>query len=58
MDRCCQKHHLTYLDKWDKTAHPMKKNQYGVFEITIPPTPDGKPVIPHNSMIKVRTPTW
>lgn len=43
-------------DKWDKKAHPMKKNEFGVFEITIPPTADGKPAIPHNSKIKVHTP--
>jgi 1,4-alpha-glucan branching enzyme len=32
----------------------MKKNDFGVFELTIPPTADGKPAIPHNSKIKVR----
>ncbi len=31
----------------------MTKNQFGVFELTIPPTADGKPAIPHNSKIKV-----
>ncbi|KAK4043609.1 alpha-glucan branching enzyme [Parachaetomium inaequale] len=41
------------FNKWDKTAHPMKKNEYGVFEITIPPTAGGKPAIPHNSKIKI-----
>ncbi len=35
----------------------MKKNEFGVFEITIPPAADGKPVIPHNSKIKVNTAT-
>lgn len=34
----------------------MKKNEYGVFEITVPPTADGKPAIPHNSKIKASTP--
>jgi len=30
----------------------MKKNEFGVFEITLPPV-DGQPAIPHNSKIKV-----
>jgi 1,4-alpha-glucan branching enzyme len=35
----------------------MTKNEYGVFELTIPPTADGQPAIPHNSKIKVGTPS-
>jgi len=31
----------------------MKKNEFGVFEITVPPTADGQAAIPHNSKIKV-----
>ena len=31
----------------------MTKNEYGVWEITLPPV-DGKCVIPHDSKIKVR----
>lgn len=31
----------------------MKKNDFGVFEIVLPPK-DGQPAIPHNSKIKVR----
>jgi hypothetical protein len=30
----------------------MTKNEYGVFEVTVP-AKDGKPAIPHNSKIKV-----
>ncbi|KAK4100988.1 glycoside hydrolase family 13 protein [Parathielavia hyrcaniae] len=41
------------FNKWDNTAHPMTKNEFGVFEITIPPTADGHPAIPHNSKIKI-----
>jgi 1,4-alpha-glucan branching enzyme len=33
----------------------MKKNEFGVFEITIPPLAGGKPAIPHNSKIKAST---
>jgi len=32
----------------------MSKNQYGVFEIVVPPKADGQAAIPHNSKIKVR----
>jgi hypothetical protein len=31
----------------------MKKNEFGVFEITVP-AKDGQVAIPHNSKIKVR----
>lgn len=41
-------------DNWDWTAHPMKKDAFGVFEIVLP-AKDGQPVIPHNSKIKVRS---
>lgn len=30
----------------------MKKNEFGVFEVTVPGK-DGKPAVPHNSKIKV-----
>lgn len=30
----------------------MKKNDYGVFEITVP-AKNGQPAIPHNSKLKV-----
>lgn len=33
----------------------MKKNPYGVFEITLP-SENGKPAIPHNTKVKVRRP--
>ncbi|KAK1779396.1 hypothetical protein QBC45DRAFT_477772 [Copromyces sp. CBS 386.78] len=41
------------FNNWDRNAHRMKKNDYGVFEITIPPTAPGQPAIPHNSKIKI-----
>ena len=31
----------------------MKKDQYGVWEVIIPPNPDGTCAIPHDSKIKV-----
>lgn len=39
-------------DKWNRISHPMTKDRYGVWEITIPPQ-DGKCAIPHDSKIKV-----
>ena len=43
---------LRLADNWDVTAHPMTKNSFGVWEITLP-AKDGVPVIPHDSKIKV-----
>ncbi|KAI9015855.1 1,4-alpha-glucan-branching enzyme GBE1 [Phycomyces nitens] len=40
------------FNNWDVNAHPMKKNEYGVFEIVLPPKA-GKPVIPHGSKVKI-----
>ncbi|CAG8651001.1 13134_t:CDS:10 [Acaulospora morrowiae] len=40
------------IDNWDRTAHPMKKNSFGVWEIHIPAN-FGRPAIPHNSKIKI-----
>ena len=31
----------------------MTKGEYGVWEVTIPPNPDGTCAIPHDSKIKV-----
>lgn len=41
------------VDNWNRDSHEMKKDEYGVFEITIPAV-DGKPGIAHDSKIKVR----
>lgn len=40
------------IDGWNMTSHPMKKNEYGVFEITLPAKNNQK-AISHNSKIKV-----
>ncbi|KAF8591476.1 glycoside hydrolase family 13 protein [Ramaria rubella] len=37
---------------WDRSSHPMKKDSYGVWEITLLPK-DGLPAIPHDSKIKI-----
>ncbi|KAE8154496.1 pectin lyase fold/virulence factor [Aspergillus avenaceus] len=46
------------FNNWDTTTHPMTKNDFGVWEITVPAV-DGAPAIPHNSKIKITmvTPT-
>ncbi|KAK0634782.1 alpha-glucan branching enzyme [Bombardia bombarda] len=41
------------FNNWNRESHPMKKNDFGVFELTIPPTSTGEAAIPHNSKIKV-----
>ncbi|KZW04008.1 glycoside hydrolase [Exidia glandulosa HHB12029] len=37
---------------WDRGAHAMKKDQFGVWELSIPPV-NGQPAIPHDSKIKI-----
>lgn len=33
----------------------MTRNQYGVYEILVKPTSDGKVAIPHGSKVKVKS---
>ncbi|KAF1997223.1 glycoside hydrolase family 13 protein [Amniculicola lignicola CBS 123094] len=40
------------FNNWDRNATPMKKGDFGVFEVTVPAT-NGKPSIPHDSKLKV-----
>lgn len=40
------------IDGWNYESHPMKKNEYGVFEIVVPAKGKEK-AIPHNSKVKV-----
>lgn len=44
---------LLLVDDWNRDSHPMKKNDFGVFEIVLPPNENGQVAIPHNSKIKV-----
>ncbi|KAK3946285.1 glycoside hydrolase superfamily [Diplogelasinospora grovesii] len=41
------------FNNWNRKSHPMKKNEFGVFEITVPPKANGQPAIDHNSKIKI-----
>lgn len=37
---------------WNRESHQMKKNDFGVFEITVPAS-NGSPAISHDSKVKV-----
>ncbi|PGH23167.1 1,4-alpha-glucan-branching enzyme [Polytolypa hystricis UAMH7299] len=61
-------HLIGDFNNWDRTATPMKKDDFGVWEVTLP-AKGGVPQIPHNSKIKItmttpegeridRIPTW
>ncbi|KIV86609.1 1,4-alpha-glucan-branching enzyme [Exophiala sideris] len=40
------------FNNWNRDSHPMKKNNYGVWELYLP-AQNGVPVIQHNTKIKV-----
>jgi len=40
-------------DDWHRTSHPLKKDKYGVWEVTLPPKSPGVCAIPHDSKLKV-----
>ena len=40
-------------DDWHRDATPMKKNEFGVWEVGLPAA-DGRSAIPHDSKVKVR----
>jgi 1,4-alpha-glucan branching enzyme len=42
-----------YSDQWNRMSHPLKKNNFGVWEITLPPEAPGVCAIPHDSKVKV-----
>ncbi|KAG6903421.1 alpha-1,4-glucan branching enzyme [Termitomyces sp. Mi166 len=41
------------FNEWNRTSHPMKKDDFGVWEITVPPASPGVCAIPHDSKIKI-----
>jgi len=41
------------FNNWDVNAHKMTRNEFGVFELIIPPLSNGEPAIPHKSKIKI-----
>ncbi|OAT14123.1 1,4-alpha-glucan-branching enzyme [Blastomyces gilchristii SLH14081] len=61
-------HLIGDFNNWDRKATPMKRNDFGVWEVTVP-AKDGVPTIPHSSKVKItmttpsgeqidRFPTW
>ncbi|KAI8625886.1 alpha amylase [Xylariaceae sp. FL1651] len=40
------------FNEWNIKSHPMKQNDFGVWEIVVPAV-NGQPAIPHNSKIKI-----
>ncbi|CAG9980814.1 unnamed protein product [Clonostachys byssicola] len=40
------------FNEWNRGSHAMVKNEFGVFEITLP-AKNGQPQIPHNSKVKI-----
>ncbi|TPX31684.1 1,4-alpha-glucan branching enzyme [Synchytrium microbalum] len=41
------------FNNWDRSANPMKRDEFGTWELFLPNKPDGSPAIPHNSKIKI-----
>ncbi|KAI0832593.1 glycoside hydrolase [Trametes gibbosa] len=41
------------FNNWNRISHPLTKDEYGVWEITIPPKQPGVCPIPHDSKIKI-----
>lgn len=41
------------IDDWNRISHPMTKDQFGVWEITVPAKAPGVCAIPHDSKLKV-----
>lgn len=40
-------------DEWNRQSHPMKRDDFGVWEVTVPPLPSGVCAIPHDTKVKV-----
>ncbi|GAQ83898.1 starch branching enzyme 4 [Klebsormidium nitens] len=45
------------FNNWNTNADVMTKNEFGVFEITLPDNADGSPAIPHGSRVKIHMDT-
>ncbi|KNC98959.1 1,4-alpha-glucan branching enzyme [Spizellomyces punctatus DAOM BR117] len=41
------------FNNWDRNSHPLKKNEFGVWEIRLPNKPNGELAIPHNTKVKI-----
>ncbi|KAJ3159651.1 alpha-1,4-glucan branching enzyme [Irineochytrium annulatum] len=41
------------FNSWNRDSHPMKRNDFGVWEITLPNNKNGSRAIPHNTKVKI-----
>ncbi|KAI8818797.1 1,4-alpha-glucan branching enzyme [Fimicolochytrium jonesii] len=41
------------FNSWNRESHPMKKLDFGVWEVKLPKKADGSPAIPHDSKVKI-----
>ncbi|KAF8204716.1 glycoside hydrolase family 13 protein [Pholiota molesta] len=41
------------FNEWNRSSHPLKRDDFGVWEVVIPPLPSGACAIPHDSKIKI-----
>jgi 1,4-alpha-glucan branching enzyme len=46
-------HLIGDFNQWNRMSHPLKKNNFGVWEITLPPEAPGVCAIPHDSKVKI-----
>ncbi|KAH7887555.1 glycoside hydrolase family 13 protein [Phlebopus sp. FC_14] len=41
------------FNNWNRMSHPLTKNEYGIWEIAVPPKDPGECAIPHDSKVKI-----
>lgn len=41
------------FNQWNTSSHPFRKLEFGKWELTLPPNPDGSPVLKHLSEVKI-----
>ncbi|XP_065210394.1 1,4-alpha-glucan-branching enzyme [Planococcus citri] len=41
------------FNQWNTSSHPFTKLEYGKWELTLPPKPDGAPVLEHLAEVKI-----
>ncbi|KAF9569108.1 glycoside hydrolase family 13 protein [Agrocybe pediades] len=41
------------FNEWNRTSHPMKRDDFGVWEVIVPPLPSGACAIPHDTKVKI-----
>lgn len=47
-----------FLDNWNRSSHPLIKEEFGKWSITLKSNDDGTPIIPHGSKYKVYCYYW